>query len=187
MSRQQYVPGPVLEAALALVARLVEVAPAYRALNDQARALQGEFASYQAAVDESVYRQVIALVDAVLGNDAIGSYFIHECQIMVGGGSVADNKRVWPLRTVEDLRAYVARPTDDPSPLEQAEADGAKTEYHRLMGILGPVVKSAAERFDLYAVSHRAKGTPEADQKAAVNDQAAKDLRAALAKAMRHG
>ena len=98
------------EAALALVAKLAEVAPAYRALNDQARALQGDFSSHHSAIDESVYGQVIALIDAVLGNDAIGSYFLHECLTMKDGGSVVEaDGREWPLRTVDDLRAYVMR------------------------------------------------------------------------------
>lgn len=183
-------PRPAREAALALVARLVEVAPAYRALNDQARALLGEFASHHAAIDGSVYDQVVGLLDAVLGEHEIASYFLHECQMMGGGGSVTEDGQVWPLRTVDDLRAYLARhdrPEWHPSPLEQAKADATKTEYNRLLGILGPALKSAAERFDFYATSHRAKGTPDGSQKAVVNEQAAKDLRAALAKAMGHG
>lgn len=98
------------EAALALVAKLIEVAPAYRALNDQARALQGDFSAHHSAIDESVYGQVIRLIDAVLGDQEIGSYFLHECQTMKNGGSVTEvDGREWPLRTMDDLRAYVMR------------------------------------------------------------------------------
>lgn len=44
-------------------------------------------------------------------------------------------------------------------------------------------LREAAEQFERYAASHRAKGTPEADAKAATNDRWATYMRAALTKA----
>lgn len=113
------------EAALTLIGKMIEIDASYRALNNAARELQGDFSSHHSPIDGCVYPQVVALIDAALGDDEIGSYFLNECRIMKDGGRVTEvDGRTWPLKTLDDLRAYVMREETPPAAANGGIADG---------------------------------------------------------------
>ncbi|WP_441280367.1 hypothetical protein [Tardiphaga sp. 862_B3_N1_1] len=50
------------------------------------------------------------VLDAVLG-DEIASYYVHEVPFMNGDAYIIEKNGIkWPIRSVHDVRAYVARP-----------------------------------------------------------------------------
>lgn len=48
----------------------------------------------------------IKLIDAALG-DTVGSYFLYECLSMKDGGAIEVGGRRYPIRTIDDVRAYL--------------------------------------------------------------------------------
>lgn len=101
-----------IEAALALLEKLIALRGEVEAANRSLKLLFGDAAPSVSLLADSVANEVEGLADAVLG-DELATYFLHECQPLPGrrdwgGGKIitADGKE-WPIRTVADLRAYI--------------------------------------------------------------------------------
>lgn len=85
----------------------------YGVLNKQINQLQGDFSTEVHAIDSQIHSALIKLVDEVLGDYEVASYYLYECLSMSGGGSVTElDGTFWPLRNIEDLTKYVFRDSD---------------------------------------------------------------------------
>lgn len=108
---------PMIKATLTLIEALTEFQPKFDAVNKATFELYGDFGPHVTPVAECIYGQLIKLLDAVLSDDDVASYFLHECSMMKDGGaiSLADGA-TWRLKSVDDLRVYLDRPiSPDPS------------------------------------------------------------------------
>lgn len=102
------------EATLLLMEKIVSVQTAFDEMNTLSRALFGDFAPTFSPLPDCIANEVVALADAVLGDD-LASYFLYECQRapVIGGGeaggsiTLADGRQ-FPICTVSDVRAYLA-------------------------------------------------------------------------------
>lgn len=102
-------------AALNLIGKLREVAPAFDAINRQSFALFGDFSPHVTPIAEVVYGEVRELIRSAFGEYAdTVDYFIDECAVMKDGGIIREaDGTEWRLRTVDDLRAYLNKERQD--------------------------------------------------------------------------
>ena len=107
-------------AALDVLGALVAGMARYDAVNAELKSLQGDFYSHQAPMSGEIHDRVVAMLDTVLG-DELASYFLYDCRTMVGGGRIVDDGRSWPIRDMDDVRAYALR---DPHARRPAGPDG---------------------------------------------------------------
>ena len=101
--------SPAQEAALVLLQAMLDAKPALEAAHTALKALYRDFAGQPVLLPDPIEAPVMALMDAVLGEDGIASYFLYECQFMGGGGKIVEGEREWKIQTVADLRAYLER------------------------------------------------------------------------------
>lgn len=95
--------------ALAALAVIDERWREYEAINRSIEALQEDFPSLVQMIDTKIYRAVVTALDAVLG-DEIASYFLDEARNMRNGGRIVEaNGTEWPIKTIDDVRAYAMR------------------------------------------------------------------------------
>lgn len=78
----------------------------YKSANTAVKALNPDFPSLINMIDPEIETSLVKVLDSVLG-DEIASYYINEIQFMKGGGSITENGKTWPIKTVDDVRAYV--------------------------------------------------------------------------------
>ena len=100
------------ELALGVIASLHKRGAQYEVLNDKSRKLMGDFPTYLQLIDNEVLRSVHELLEGILGNDDIASYYLYECVGPVGhGGGIvccAETRDTpWMLRNIADLRGYL--------------------------------------------------------------------------------
>lgn len=81
---------------------------AYDAVNKEIKGLNPDFPSLVTVVDPKIETAVVKLLDAILG-DFVASYFLYECWHMKDGGKIVENEVEWPIRSMDDVRAYVMR------------------------------------------------------------------------------
>lgn len=96
---------PALDALAVLAKRFDQ----YDTLNRAVKDLQGDFPTIVQCIDADVCGAVMKALDAILG-DEIASYYLHEARTMRDGGSIIEaTGREWPIRNLDDVRAYVLR------------------------------------------------------------------------------
>lgn len=96
------------EKAIELIALIEKMDAEYRKINGAMALVQGDFHSNIEIMNHNIYSAVASLLDEILG-DETASYYLFECLNMKGGGSVYEDGKKYPLRNIEDLRAYVLR------------------------------------------------------------------------------
>ena len=79
----------------------------YDSANKAVKALNPDFPSLVNFIDPAIETSVVKVLDLVLG-DEIASYYLNEVSHMKEGGRIEENGKVWLIRTVDDVRAYVA-------------------------------------------------------------------------------
>ena len=102
-------PTNAREQALAMLDILDERRAKYEDVNKRIRALNPDFPGLLICIDPSVETAIIGLLDTILG-DGIASYYLNEVPSMEGGGYIRERDGTeWPIRSTEDVRAYVNR------------------------------------------------------------------------------
>lgn len=97
------------EAALNLLRIMHQRRMQYDSVNAGIKRLQPDFPSLVTMIDIDIEREAVRLLDVVLG-DEIASYFLYVIN-MKDGGSITELDGVeWPIKSVEDVEAYVTRP-----------------------------------------------------------------------------
>ena len=99
------------EAALALLEALHKRDKLYTEVNKTIRDLQKDFPGLLSVMDCELFDPVIALCDAVLG-DQIASYYWFEC-IRSGSGCIQEGSKIWRINNLGDVRKFVARPREE--------------------------------------------------------------------------
>lgn len=87
----------------------------YDKINDDIRVLQPEFSSYLHVMDNDCEVAVVGLLDYILGDSDLASYFIYECHTKPphGHGLIQVEGREYKLRTIEELKNYVEKELSD--------------------------------------------------------------------------
>jgi hypothetical protein len=81
----------------------------YDQANAVIRKIEPDFPATMLAMSGTCNTSVVKLLDAILG-DEIASYFLFEAVGMKGGGKIIETDGVeYPIRNVEDVKAYVFR------------------------------------------------------------------------------
>lgn len=96
--------GMALNTLEVIVARSAE----YAAANKAIKSLNPDFPSLVTVIDPKIETAVVKLLDGILG-DAIASYFLYEVSHMKDGGKIVENDVEWPIKSMDDVRAYVMR------------------------------------------------------------------------------
>ena len=98
------------EKALELLALLEKREELYSNVNKTIKDLQKDFAGLLNVLDCELYDPVIALCDAVLG-EQLASYYWWECRNRVGGraGCIEINGEQWRISSLQDVRAFMLR------------------------------------------------------------------------------
>lgn len=86
----------------------------YTSANAAVKALNPDFPSRINMIDSAIETSIVKVLDAVLG-DEIASYYLNETKLMGDGGSITENGKTWRIKTVDDVRAYVAAQSEDAS------------------------------------------------------------------------
>ncbi|MGE4043392.1 MAG: hypothetical protein AB7F35_00965 [Acetobacteraceae bacterium] len=94
------------ELALIALQKLDERAAEYEALNAKLRNLEPDFPPNIRVMDSELFTPFLAVLDSILG-DEIATYFFFETRTMKDGGSIVVDGKTWPIRTIDDVRAYV--------------------------------------------------------------------------------
>ncbi len=55
-------------------------------------------------IPSAVEAALVKILDEILGDD-LASYYLY--QSIPGGGLIEENGRTWPIRTVDDIAAYI--------------------------------------------------------------------------------
>ena len=63
---------------------------------------------------DDIEAALVDMIDFILGDEQIGSYFLYECLHMTDGGRIEVNGKGYPIRTLDDLRAYVDAEMPEP-------------------------------------------------------------------------
>lgn len=81
----------------------------YERVNAEVRKLQPHFPTTVNFIDHELFAPIRVLVNSILGCD-VAEYYMCECRHMKNGGKIveADGKE-WPIRNLDDVRAYVKR------------------------------------------------------------------------------
>lgn len=100
---------PAQHKALLLIGMMDARQGVYDAANAALKKVNQDFPATVEMIDGNVYRRLVEMLDEVLG-DTIASYYLDEVRTMKDGGSITENDgRVWPIRNVDDVAAYVGR------------------------------------------------------------------------------
>lgn len=92
------------ELALDLLNEIRNKEAAYRKINKQIKAIQGDFAFYMHITDPSLEDKIINLLDEILG-DELASYFIYDCGRESGMIEAFGHK--FPIRNIDDVKKYM--------------------------------------------------------------------------------
>ena len=81
----------------------------YDQANAVIRKIEADFPATLLPMSGTCCTSVVKLLDAILG-DEIASYFLYEVAVMKNGGSVTETDgKEYPIRTIDDVKAYVFR------------------------------------------------------------------------------
>lgn len=98
------------ELALTALSTMADRRARYDEANKAYKWLNPDFPQTVTAIDPEIETALVKVLDEALG-DEIASYFLFEVQHMKGGGNIVEtNGTEWPIASIEDVRAYVARP-----------------------------------------------------------------------------
>lgn len=78
----------------------------YDTVNQSIKDLNPDFPSLITMIDEKIETSIVNVLDSILGAE-IASYYLNECRFMKDGGYIIEDGKKWPIRTVDDVRAYV--------------------------------------------------------------------------------
>ncbi|OWK42008.1 hypothetical protein [Fimbriiglobus ruber] len=99
----------LIEYALNTLSVLYHEDQRYREANRVLRGLDTDFPVKAQAASGTILKSVVDLLDEILG-DAVASYFLFEAVNMTDGGKIIEtDSREWPIRSLEDVKAYVLR------------------------------------------------------------------------------
>lgn len=81
----------------------------YEEANRVIRKIEPDFPATMLPMNGTCSTSIVKLLDAILG-DEIASYFLFEAVGMTGGGKVIETDgKEYPIRNIEDVKAYVFR------------------------------------------------------------------------------
>lgn len=96
-----------VDAALNALQVFVERIKVYDEINKCLRAqICPDFPPYHRVMDSKVEAAFVEALDAALG-DEWATYFLYECGM--DGKVIEENGSKWPIKSVDDLRAYIYR------------------------------------------------------------------------------
>lgn len=100
---------PLKELAIQLLSNMHEEYKRYDRCNKLMRGIEPDFPMTVFPINGILSKRTVELIDAILGDD-IGSYFLWEASTMMDGGRIIEvDGTEWPIRTIEDVRAYLNR------------------------------------------------------------------------------
>jgi hypothetical protein len=95
--------------ALNTLSTIYEEQRRYDKANAVIRQIEADFPATLLPMSGACNTSVVRLLDAILG-DEIASYFLYEAANMKNGGGVTERDgKEYPIKTIEDVRAYVFR------------------------------------------------------------------------------
>lgn len=101
--------GSLIEFALNTLSTIHQEEQRYSNANRVLRGLDSDFPIQVQAVSGTIITSVVRLLDAILG-DEIASYFLFEASNMKDGGKIIETDgKEWPIRSLDDVKAYVQR------------------------------------------------------------------------------
>lgn len=101
---------PAQESALEMLAIFDDRKILYDSVNKVIKNLNPDFPSLVNMIDVKIETSMLKVLDAVLG-DEIASYYLNEVPFMKDGGHIIETNGVkWLIKSLDDVRAYVARP-----------------------------------------------------------------------------
>jgi hypothetical protein len=99
----------LIDTAIATMSVIHDEMQRYREANRVLRSLDSDFPVTAKAASDAIFTSVGKLLDEILG-DEIASYFLFEVPCMEGRGMIiTPDEREWPIRSPDDVRAYVLR------------------------------------------------------------------------------
>lgn len=96
-------------AVIDLLGQIAEKRVLYRELNFRLRELQGDFCTQLQIMDDEIETFVVAILDRILSDSHMASYFLYEASSMKDGGVIYENDKRWRIKTVSDVEAYIFR------------------------------------------------------------------------------
>jgi hypothetical protein len=98
------------ELAIQLLSNLHEEYKRYERVNKLIKQVEIDFPITIFPINDVLSQRVVDLIDKILGED-IGSYFLYEATNMKDGGSITEKDGAyWPIKTIDDVRAYLRMP-----------------------------------------------------------------------------
>jgi hypothetical protein len=94
--------------ALNTLSTLHEEQKRYGRANAVIREIESDFPLNLHPINGTCSTSVVRLLDTILG-DEIASYFLYEAANMKNGGAIVESTKEYPIRNIEDVRAYVFR------------------------------------------------------------------------------
>ena len=91
--------------AIKTIKTIIDREKQYRKINNQITELQGDFPALLTCIDSDCSSKIVDLLDKILGDEGLASYFIYECDGT--GGSITVDGKEYKLKTIKDLEKYV--------------------------------------------------------------------------------
>lgn len=104
------------EKALVLLELIATKDKEYDVVNDMLTKIQGDFPTHVNYCDMAIEDKLVRLLNDILGDD-IASYFLYEARGMPNGGMIVEDGIEYPIKTIEDVMAYVNRTREGEKPL----------------------------------------------------------------------
>lgn len=98
----------IKQLALNTLSTLHEEEKRYNAANTVIRNIEADFPPVLFPINFVCSKSVVDLLDAILGDD-IATYFLFEAANMKQGGKIIEDGKEWPIRNMDDVKAYVFR------------------------------------------------------------------------------
>lgn len=104
------------EDAIVLLEEIKTYNNSYDIINDQLKAIQGDFYTHVSCINDTLCTRVVALLDEILEPNAIeyaiASYYLYECDTMKDGGLIKCCTKTFIIKTIDDVRQYVEHLND---------------------------------------------------------------------------
>ena len=99
----------IQKAAIETIETFIKMKGEYNSVNDKLKKISPDFPTRINAIDDKIELSVVKLLDVILGNADLASYFIYECQDMKNGGSIYCNStnKEYKLKSISDLVKYI--------------------------------------------------------------------------------
>lgn len=100
------------EKALQVLASLEAWEKAIRKINKNIKELDpsDDFCQQLSLMPSSLEGEIVGLLDLVLGQE-IASYYLYEAQGMKNGGSITQDGKTYPIKTISDVKNYIEQTT----------------------------------------------------------------------------